>query len=86
MIPVTVIHVGALTTISFLLAMAWTPVLSHYLYQWRCWKKKARIDLKNVGGAIEDALWKRDRRVLEEHWIAEEHTGRENISVQVEIR
>ena len=31
-----------LTCVSFLFAIAWTPLLSHYLYKYKCWKKKIR--------------------------------------------
>lgn len=36
------IKIGLLGTISFIVAMAWTPALTGMLYRYRCWKKKAR--------------------------------------------
>ncbi len=36
------IQILLLSTLSFAIAMAWTPFLTHYLYQYKCWKKKIR--------------------------------------------
>jgi hypothetical protein len=46
------------------------------------WKKRARIDGKNVLGAIEDALFKRDRRILMGTYHAIEHMEKEVAYVQ----
>ncbi|MEK7139467.1 MAG: hypothetical protein AAB817_02100 [Patescibacteria group bacterium] len=50
MIPFSIIQIGALTAISFLVAMAWTPLLTHYLYRWRCWKPTARTTAPDGSG------------------------------------
>jgi len=50
------------------------------------WKRRARIDNKNVRGAIEDALWTQDRRILEGYDVAHEHNGIEYATVAVQIR
>ena len=37
-----IVIVLSLAIISFVISMAWTPILTHYLYKYKCWKKKVR--------------------------------------------
>lgn len=37
-----VVRVGLLATVSFVVAILWTPLLTGVLYRYRCWKKTAR--------------------------------------------
>lgn len=50
------------------------------------WKKKARIDGKNVYSIVEDALWKQDLGVKAGSWSRRLGTGEEKIVVTVEWR
>lgn len=36
------INILFLTTLSFVVSMFWAPLLIHYLYKYKCWKKKIR--------------------------------------------
>lgn len=49
------------------------------------WTKRARIDRTNVEKAIEDALWRRDRRVLEASHATFENCASDSVEVSVEI-
>ncbi len=51
-----------------------------------CWKKRARIDGKNVLGAIEDSIFRRDRRVLRGSYHAMENVNVESVRVILEIK
>ncbi len=37
-----VVRIGLLATVSFVVAILWTPLLTGVLYRYRCWKKTAR--------------------------------------------
>jgi len=47
------------------------------------WKRKARIDGKNVCGLIEDALWTQDRGVAGNLWIRYINQPREEVVITV---
>lgn len=49
------------------------------------WNRKARLDGDNFIKGILDSLWPQDRRVMELHYTAFEHTGAERASVTVGI-
>lgn len=49
------------------------------------WKKAARIDGKNVYAAIEDGLFKQDRKVAAGLWSRLEEQGREYATVHIEV-
>jgi phospho-N-acetylmuramoyl-pentapeptide-transferase len=42
MVNFPVIKIAILTTVSFITAFLWTPVLTHFLYKYKCWKKTVR--------------------------------------------
>lgn len=53
------VYVLALTTIAFLVATAWTPFLTRFLYRYKCWKKKARtVSADGTSTPIFNALHK----------------------------
>ena len=43
-----IIKVIAPTAVSFFLGIAVTPIVTHYLYKYKCWKKRAG-NIKGVG-------------------------------------
>ena len=45
-----VIKVFAPSTVAFIIGIAITPILTHYLYKYRMWKKKARTEGLGGGG------------------------------------
>lgn len=47
------------------------------------WKRRARIDSENVGKAIVDAMWTRDRRCLEVHYRAHERLSTDEHAIVV---
>lgn len=49
------------------------------------WKRKPRVDTVNVYKAIEDAIFRKDRRVLAGAFDAKECTGEESAIVRVTI-
>ena len=52
---------------------------------WIFWKKRQRIDWKNVVGLVEDSLFKDDRRVFPGRHDITEHAGIECVSVILEV-
>lgn len=49
------------------------------------WRRKARIDVENVGKVIVDSLWARDRGVRSLTYQSTEHGPSEGAAVQIRI-
>lgn len=45
-----VIKIAILTTLAFIVAVLWTPLLTHFLYKYQCWKKTARTTAPDGAG------------------------------------
>ncbi|MFA5076376.1 MAG: phospho-N-acetylmuramoyl-pentapeptide-transferase [Patescibacteria group bacterium] len=45
-----IIKLALLTTLAFVVAMVWTPLLTHFLYKYRCWKKSVRTTAPDGAG------------------------------------
>ena len=50
------------------------------------WKRRGRIDGKNILALIEDSIFHRDRRILHGRYDVIENTGKESVLVVVKIR
>src|SRR3989338_11095678 len=46
-----VLKVFGLSAVTFFAALLWTPLLTHYLYKYRLWRKSARTEARGGGGA-----------------------------------
>lgn len=54
-----IIKVLALCTLSTVAAVLWTPMLTHYLYKYKCWKKKSgKLALDGTEAAVFNSLHK----------------------------
>ena len=49
-VPLDVLKVGILTTASFLIALAFTPFLTHFLYSYKLWRKEVRTKALDGSG------------------------------------
>lgn len=45
-----VLKVFGLSAVTFFAALLWTPLLTHYLYKYRLWRKSARTEARGGGG------------------------------------
>ncbi|MFA6534175.1 MAG: phospho-N-acetylmuramoyl-pentapeptide-transferase [Patescibacteria group bacterium] len=50
MIGFFAIKIAVLTTLGFAVALLWTPLLTHFLYKYKCWKKTVRTTAPDGAG------------------------------------
>jgi len=68
----SVAKIFILTVLGFVLAIAWTPLLTHYLYKYKAWRKVARKNTLSSGGKE----LKTFAKLGDEYHVAEVHTPR----------
>lgn len=60
---INVFKVFGISAFSFFLAIALTPILTHYLYKYKAWKKKVRTEALTGGEAVIFAKLHKDKEV-----------------------